>query len=154
MGKRVLDLRRSYRRWTWKRLSLLLPSLGAALGVDLWLAFESSCSRSIRIPCLSLAVILSALIGYWALVTLACSRFNPRVPLQQARALRRHLSPWGPLCVTSLFLLAVLSLVPVLFSSSANPLPSPSLAMLQRARRAPPPPRTASAGPVDSKEPA
>src|SRR5882724_9720836 len=108
MGKRDLDLRRSYRRWTWKRLSLLLPSLGAALGVDGWLIFEGSCSLSIRIPCLSLAVLLTALIGYWSLVTRACSRYNPEIPLQQARALRRHLNSWGPLCMTSLFLLAVL----------------------------------------------
>src|SRR5258708_6972508 len=152
MGKRIVDLRRSYRRWAWKRLSLLLPSLGAALGVDLWLALEGSCSRSIRIPCLSLAVLLSFLIGYWSLGTLACSRCHPRTPLQQARALRRNLSSWGPLCVTTLFLLAVLSLVPMLFTSSDPLLSSASVALQQRSRRVPDPPSIPTAAPVASTE--
>jgi len=151
--KRVPDRWQSYRRWAWKRLSLLLPSFGAALGVDGWLGLESSCPRSIRIPCLSLAVLLSALIGYWTFVTLACSRRNPSLHLQQTRALRRHLGSWGPSCVTALLLLALLALVPVLFSSSSSdPLAASSVALIPRTRRVPASQRIDPAGSAALKD--
>jgi hypothetical protein len=107
-----VDLQRAYRRWQWKRLAFLLPSLGAALGVVLWLSLVLACPSSIRIPCLSLAVLLSALLGYLVLLTLACPGSRSEIPLQHARALRQQLSPWGPVCAFSLLCLIALVLIP------------------------------------------
>ncbi|HLY73528.1 MAG TPA: hypothetical protein VKU80_05370 [Planctomycetota bacterium] len=143
-----MDLQRAYRRWQWKRLAFLLPSFGASLGVVFWLALALACPFSIRIPCLSLAVLLSALLGYLVLLTLACPGSRSEIPLQHARALRQQLSPWGPLCAFSLLCLIALVLVPYCVAPMPPSIPtSPALVC----RICPPEPVPAPKSPAISK---
>ncbi len=105
----------------WKRLAFLIPSLGAAFGITAWLALHRPCPLSIRIPCLVVSMLLTGLVGTLLLLTLECSRVVRRKPLQETRALRRQLRPWGLLLGLSLMLLAVLVRVPELFLMPVRP---------------------------------
>jgi hypothetical protein len=120
-----VDLQRAFRRWKWKRLAFLLPSLGASIGVILWLALVLACPPSIRISCLALAGIISALLGYLVILTLACPGSNGEFPLQHARALRQQLRPWGPLCAFSVLCLLALVLVPGSFLPTPGAISAP-----------------------------
>jgi len=116
-----VNILRAYRGWMWRRLAFLLPSQAAALLVNVWLALQTPSPLPIRILCLSIAMILTGVIFYLVFQTLRSSRFRQRPPLQEARALRRHLKPCGPLAFTSLLLLGALMLVPNLFQERPSP---------------------------------
>jgi hypothetical protein len=110
----------AYRGWKWRRLALLLPSQAAALLVNVWLAVQVESPLPIRILCVCIATILTGVIAYLIVQTLRSARFRGQPHLQEARALRRHMQPCGPVAVTSLVLLAALLLVPSLFQDRSS----------------------------------
>ncbi|HVR84429.1 MAG TPA: hypothetical protein VMU54_08970 [Planctomycetota bacterium] len=128
-----MDLKRAYRRWRWKRLAFLLPSVGAGIGVNLWLGLFLACPPSLRILGLSLAAIVTALLGYLTLLTFACSGSSRKTALQHARALRQHLNCWRPLCAFSLLCLIALVSLPAFFLPTSSSHPAlPSAVVLHR----------------------
>jgi len=136
-----LDLRKRYWAWMWRRLALLVPSLLAAFGVIGWLGACHPFAAFVRIPCLTVAALVTAVLGYLLHQTLEAGLTARLRPLQEARALRRHLRPWAPILALSLSLLGVLSVIPALFPLPAALLPSDSLSV--RARRPLVPPSVA-----------
>jgi hypothetical protein len=140
-----LDLRRRYRDWMWRRLAFLLPSFVAALGVLGWLGAHHPFPSFLRVPCLTLAALVTALVGHLLYQTFDASLYGGRRPHQESRALRRQLRTWAPLLGLSLSLLAVLSGIPALFPASAVPIPPARLAV--QARRPVPPAPSQPAAP-------
>jgi hypothetical protein len=131
-GGVFLDLRKRYRDWMWRRLAFLLPSFLAALGVVGWLGAHHPLPSFLRIPCLTVAALVTALVGHLLYQILDASLLGGWRPHQESRALRRQLRTWAPLLGLSLSLLAVLSGIPALFPAPAVPIPSARLAVQAR----------------------
>jgi len=96
-------------------LSLLLPSLATAIGVSVWLAVETACATSLRIPCLIVATLLTGLVGFLGVQTLAASGRPSAARRQHLRAIRRHCRYNPILACLTLLLLAGLVGIPLLF---------------------------------------
>ncbi len=125
-----VNFARAYRRWLWKRLAFLLPSLFATSGVTLWLVLAVHTVPWIRVPCVATGTILVALLATNAAQSIACSNRHRR-----AGVMRRQLGPCRALALASTALAAVLLVLPALFREPPGP-----TALVSLPRRAPPPP--------------
>jgi hypothetical protein len=107
-----VDLRHAYRDWFGKRLAYLLPCQAAAVLALVWLLRRASGALPILAPCLTIAAVLGAIIGYLLVETIRAELARGGAGLQEARALRRHLRSCESFTVVSLLLLAALLGVP------------------------------------------
>ena len=144
----MVDVRRAYGRWLWRRLFWLLPSLLLSILVCFHLVTEADMPGWARIP--SLAVAGGVTSFFIALTTQAFRVVRERAMGRSRRAqlLRTELRPYPGLGFVSLLLLLVLLAAPALFPKPA-PLPAPPEArrpiLVEEAKRPakivlPPPP--------------
>jgi hypothetical protein len=150
-----VNIVRTYRSWMWRRLAFILPAQGAALLVNVWLAIQAPSPLPIRVLCICIAMLLTGVIAYLLFQTFYSARFRQGPNLQEIRALRGHMKPWGSIAVTSLLLLGALLLVPYLFQDGPK---RRRIASLPRRTAAPPavpedpPPETSPSAEIPPKE--
>ncbi len=120
----MVDVRRAYRRWFWRRMSWLCPGLAAALVVFVRLALDDTLDLWLRLPALAISGGVTLLfVGLTILpgLVLAAGR---RCESRRAQLLRREFRSYPTLALLSLSLAFMLLAVPLLFGP-AEPIVAP-----------------------------
>jgi hypothetical protein len=122
----MVDVRRAYRRWFWRRMSWMLPGLGVSVTVAVSLALRPDLELWLRLPALAIscgvALLFVGLILLPGFVLAAKARGDGR----RAQSLRREARSYPALALAALSLSLLLLAVPLLFAPTASP-DSPSL---------------------------
>lgn len=113
-----MDILRRYRQWRWRHLGLLGPAFGVSLWATVWLGFRATASWGIRLTCLSIASLITSLLGYLIVQTLRCDRLHRSRELEGARPLRRDLKPYRGVAAVAVLIVGILSWVSGLFPES------------------------------------
>src|SRR5688572_17350078 len=119
----MVDVRRAYRRWTLRRLALLVPALGAAVACGAWLAFTDLPSWA-RVISTTVSGAAAALLAYLLALTVVCAR------TRNARVRRGELASYRGLALLCVAALAPLTAVPALFREAPVRPPEPPVARL------------------------
>ncbi|HEX7896395.1 MAG TPA: hypothetical protein VF950_01350 [Planctomycetota bacterium] len=123
----MVDVRRAYRRWTLRRLIVLVPALGAALACG---AIGTDLPSWARVISASVSGAASALLAYLLALTAVCAW------TRSARVRRGELASYRGLALLCLAAVAPLLAVPALFREAPVRPPQPPIARLR-----PPPAR-------------
>ena len=108
----MVDVRRAYRRWTVRRLALLIPALGVALACG---AFGTDLPSWARVICATVSGAASALLAYLLVLTAVCAW------TRNARVRRAELASYRGLALLCVAAVAPLLAVPFLFREAPEP---------------------------------
>src|SRR6185295_18280743 len=112
----MVDVRRAYRRWFWRRMSWLCPGLAAAIIVFVRLALDDGLELWLRLPALLISGGVTLLfVGLTLLpaLVLAAGRWKQT---RRSQLLRREFQSYPALALMSLSLAFMLLAVPLLFA--------------------------------------
>jgi len=117
----MVDVRRAYRRWFWRRMSWMLPGLGVSVTVAVSLALRPDLELWLRLPALAItcgvALLFIGLILLPGFVLAAKARGDSR----RAQSLRREGRSYPALALAALSLSLILLAVPLLFAPPSSP---------------------------------
>lgn len=122
----MIDPRRAYRGWFLRRMSWLLPSLGAALTVFVSLATNRAMEWWLRLPALALAGSILLLFSGLTIVPLLVLYSLRRGDRYRAQSLRREFYSYPAVALISLSLALGLLSVPLLFAPRLEPMKPPT----------------------------
>ena len=114
----MVDARRAYRLWFFRRMSWLLPGLTAALTVFFSLATDRSLEGWLRLPALAISGGVALLFIGLAIVPVLVLKARSRGDRRRAQSLRREFQSYPTLALLSLSLALILLAVPLLFGPS------------------------------------
>jgi hypothetical protein len=123
----MVDVRRAYRRWFWRRMFWMLPGLGVSVTVAASLAIRPDLELWLRLPALTIscgvALLFVGLVLLPGFVLAAKARGDQR----RAQSLRREARSYPALALAALSVSLILLAVPLLFAPTTASSGPPSL---------------------------
>lgn len=112
----MVDVRRAYRQWFWRRMSWLCPGLAAAVVVFVRLALDETLELWLRLPALVISGGVTLLFVGLTLLPALVLAAGRRRQSRRAQLLRREFRSYPALALVSLSLAFMLLAVPLLLA--------------------------------------
>jgi hypothetical protein len=124
----MVDVRRAYRRWFWRRMSWMVPGLCVAVTVAARLAVLRDLELWLRLPALVISGGVALLFAGLGLLPFLVLRAKSRGDGRRAQSLRREFRSYPVLALVSLSVSLILLAVPLLFAPTSTSPPKSSAA--------------------------
>ncbi len=133
----MVDVRRAYRHWFWRRMSWMLPGLCVAVTVAARLAVLKDLDLWLRLPALLISGGVALLFVGLALLPFFVLRAKAQGDGRRAQSLRREYRSYPVLALSALSLSLILLAVPLLFAPSSTSASPRGLAAMHRSHGRP-----------------